>query len=130
MYAKLGRKLYFDKVTGDVIVDTGEKQGFVRQTTLEEDFSIYKVLQERVQETVGVIKLEYGQYLRDFMDCNGYRVNPETLEIEFSYPDPSIPVEDQEIIFQKPLSEEVEELKTRQDSTENALLDLLLMGGM
>jgi hypothetical protein len=105
---KVGRKIYYDKMTGCVIVDTGERFGAVRETTTEEDFQAYKALSERNPETVGMIQLEYGQYSQDFMECNGYRVNPETLEIEFSYPDPSQP---EPIIYQKPLSEEIADLK-------------------
>ena len=57
-----------------------------------------------------MIQLEYGQYAQDFATCNGYRVNPDTLELEFSYPDPSQP-EPQEPVYQKPLSEEITDLK-------------------
>ena len=107
---KIGRKIYYCKVTGDVIVDTGERAGNVRETTTEEDFQAYKALSERNPETVGMIQLEYGQYSQDFMECNGYRVNPETQQIEFSYPDPN-DLEPQEPIYQKPLSEEIADLK-------------------
>lgn len=107
---KIGRKIYYDKTTGNVLVDTGERMGAVKETTIEEDFQIYKALSERNPKTVGMIQLEYGQYSQDFMECNGYRVNPETQQIEFSYPDPSQP-EPQEPIYQKPLSEEVADFK-------------------
>ncbi|MCM3040719.1 hypothetical protein M3201_13530 [Paenibacillus motobuensis] len=85
---QIGKKIYFEKATGNVIVDTGERSGFVRETTQEEDFAAYQALAERVPDTVGCLQLEYGQYSQDFAECNGYRVNPETLELEFSYPDP------------------------------------------
>jgi len=107
---RIGRKIYYDKITGLVLADTGEKYGHVRDTTQEEDFQIYKSLSERNPETVGMIQLEYGQYAQDFRECNGYRVNPETQQIEFSYPDPD-DLELQEPIYQKPLSEEVADLK-------------------
>lgn len=125
----IGRKIYFDKPTGDVLVDTGERSGFVSKTTLEQDISTYKVLSERNRNTFDVIELEFGQYTQDFIECNGYQVNPETKELEFSYPDPN-DEDQQESVYQAPLSEEVETLKARQDATENAVLDLLIMGGM
>jgi len=106
---RVGRRIYYDAV-GNVLVDTGERQGNVRETTLEEDFQVFVALSERNPETVGVVQLEYGQYTQDFAACNGYRVNPATLELEFSYPDPSQP-EPQEPVYQKPLSEEVADLK-------------------
>lgn len=125
---KIGRKIYFDKSTGNVILDTGEMMGAVVETTVDQDFETYQALKERVRDTVGVIQLEFGQYAQDFAECNGYRVNPETLEIEFSYPDPNA-TEPQEPVYQKPLTEQVKELEKRQQIIQQALDDLLL-GGM
>lgn len=117
----IGRKIYYDKITGSVLVNTGEHSGNVRETTTEEDSRMYKTLSERNPETVGMIQLEYGQYAQDFAECNGYRVNIELLAtlpegeahkaLEFSYPDPNLPPEEQEITYKKPLSEEVADLK-------------------
>ncbi|ANB62231.1 hypothetical protein [Anoxybacteroides amylolyticum] len=124
---RIGRKIYYDKSTGNVILDTGEMMGAVVETTIDQDFEIYQTLKERVRDTVGVIQLEYGQYAEDFTQCNGFRVNPQTLELEFSYPDPTTPT--QEPVFQKPLTEQVKELEQRQQIIQKALDDLLL-GGM
>lgn len=142
---KIGRKIYFEKTTGNIIQDTGEMQGNVYETTREEDFTTYKALIERVPGTVGVIKLEYGQYQQDFERCNGYRINPDTKMIEFSYPDPNLPPEEpQKPIYQVPLSEQIKTLETallemsaisalqEQKSKENeqAILELtMLMAG-
>lgn len=112
----IGRKIYWDKVTGNVIVDTGQRSGSVRETTQEEDFATYKELAERVPEMVGMIQLEYGQYEQDFAQASGYRVNPQTKQLEFSYPDPNAP-DPEHPAFQKPLSEQVRELQE-----ENTLL--------
>ena len=124
---KIGRKIYYDKATGNVILDTGEKIGLVTETTIDQDFETYQALKERVRDTVGVIQLEYGQYAQDFAQCNGYRVNPETRELEFSYPDPNEP-ELQEPVYRKPLSEELEE--TKQAIAELTLLLTTMTGGM
>jgi hypothetical protein len=105
----VGRKIYYEKSTGNVLVDTGERSGSVIETTTVLDFESYVTLQERVPETVGIIQLDYGQFSQDFHECNGYRINPSTLEIEFSYPDPSNP--EPLPVYRKPLSEEVEKLK-------------------
>ncbi|AXM89395.1 hypothetical protein CI793_09615 [Anoxybacillus ayderensis] len=128
MIKQIGRKIYYDKTTGNVILDTGERMGAVIETTVNQDFETYQALKERVRDTVGVIQLEYGQYAQDFSQCNGYRVNPETLELEFSYPDPNA-TEPQEPVYVKPLSEQVKELEQRQQIIQQALDDLLL-GGM
>jgi len=110
---QIGRKIYFDKTTGDRLVDTGERIGNVREMTQEEDFAAYVALSERVPETVGCLQLEYGQYAQDFAECNGYQVNPQTLQLEFSYPDPNIPTP--EPVYRKPLSTEVDELKAENE---------------
>lgn len=110
---KIGRRIYYDKQTGNVILDTGEREGHVVPTTVEQDIETFKALKERVRDTFDYIELEFGQYAQDFMECNGYRVNPETKELEFSYPDPNIPPEEEQpIVYRKPLGEEVEELQT------------------
>lgn len=120
--AQIGRKLYWDKLTGNVIVDVGEMEGDVRETTIEEDYQVYKALQERVPETVGCMKFQFGQYAQDFAECNGYKVNPDTQTLEFSYPDPNIPAP-QEPVYQKPLSEKVADL-------EQAIAELSMMMAM
>lgn len=124
---RVGRKIYYDKLTGNIILDTGEMMGVVIETTIEQDFETYQVLKERVRDKVGVIQLEYGQYAEDFAQCNGYRVNPETLELEFSYPDPNKP-EPQEQVYQKPLTEQLKE--TQQAAAELTLLLATMNGGM
>ncbi len=126
---KIGRKIYYDKTTGNVILDTGEKIGAVIETTIDQDFETYQALKERVRDTVGVIQLEFGQYAEDFAQCNGYRVNPQTLELEFSYPDPNT-TEPQEPVYQKPLTEKLKEIEEKQALMQQALDDLLLGGGM
>lgn len=125
---KVGRTIFFDKETGEILVDTQEKEGFVSYKTPDYYIDRYKILIERNRETFDYIELEYGQYAQDFAECNGYRVNPETKELEFSYPDPN-EEEPQEPVYQKPLSEKVDELENRTTATEDALL-AILMGGV
>lgn len=102
---KLGRRIYYEKETGNVIKDTGDRQGIVVPTSIEQDIEAFKVLSERNRETFDVIELVYGQYAQDFAEASGYRVNPETKELEFSYPDPNEPEVEQP--YQAPLSEVV-----------------------
>lgn len=103
---KIGRRIYYDVSTGYVIVDTGERQGYVVETSVEGDIAKYKALSELVREAFDYVELEYNQYAQDFAECNGYRINPETKELEFSYPDPN-EEEPQEPVYQAPLSEVV-----------------------
>lgn len=102
---RIGRRLYFDILTGQVIQDTGESNDNVVQTTIEQDIFTFTALSERNRETFDVIELEYGQYYQDFIESISFRVNPATKELEFRYPDPNEPEEPQPYI--KPLSETV-----------------------
>src|SRR5690554_3246829 len=85
----IGRRLYYDVNTGHILIEVGERKGYVVETTVEQDIQTFKVLSARVRESFDYIQLEYGQYAQDFAESNGYRVNPATKELEFSYPDPN-----------------------------------------
>lgn len=105
----IGMKIYYDKLTGNVIVNTGERSGYVVETTIEQDFATYSALLERVPETVGMIKLEYGAYAADYEE-GGFitRIDLETMEPLFSYADPIDPETPQEP--RPALSKQVEDL--------------------
>ncbi|MCR8645577.1 hypothetical protein NV379_23340 [Paenibacillus sp. N1-5-1-14] len=106
---KIGRRIYYDLSSGNVILDTGERNGSVIETTIEQDFQNYKDLAERLPETVGFLQFNHGDLAYDFATCNGFRVDLESGAIVFSYPDLSNP--EQPPIYRKPLSQEVDELK-------------------
>jgi hypothetical protein len=126
----IGRRIYFDKQTGNVIVNTGERTGNVVETTLEQDFITYKALKEREPESVGCIEFEYGQYLTDFNTCTGYHVNLEDRSLQFSYPEPVDPDNPPaEPVYQKPLSDQVTELKEQLALMQAAMDDMILNGG-
>ncbi|MBB6637357.1 hypothetical protein [Cohnella thailandensis] len=120
---KVGRKIYYDRVTGNVLVDTGERSGEVIETTQEGDFASYGALAERIPETVGVLHLEFGQYAADFTACNGYRVDIKGEEpiLVFSYPNPSHTAEP---VYQKPLTLQVAEQQRLIDELKLSLSDL------
>lgn len=83
----IGRRIYYDKVTGEIIQDTGERSGDVVITTIDQEFVFYSKLSERVRETVGYLELEFGDYIDDFRE--GQLVLIDTVEgiPLFSYPD-------------------------------------------
>ncbi|MNI16975.1 hypothetical protein D3C73_703280 [compost metagenome] len=128
---QIGRRIYFDNTSGNVVLDTGERSGSVIETTIEQDFLTYFALSERLPETVGHIQLGYGQYAQDFIESNGVWVNPATLELEFSYPGPSDPTEPVEPEFRKPITQEVDELKEENLNLMVAITELyeLVLGG-
>jgi hypothetical protein len=124
---QIGRKIYYDITNGNVILDTGEREGWVTETSIEEDINTFTTLSERNRDTFDVIELPFGAYTQDFRDCNGHIVNLVTKEIEFSYPDPSEP--ETPTVYQKPLTQQVQELKDELAVTQKAV-DFILMGGM
>lgn len=129
---KIGRKIYFDKSTGNIILDKGEMMGSVIETSIEQDTETFVVLSERNRETFDVIELLFGQFAQDFAECNGYRVNVEFLAtltedkrheaLVFSYPDSENP--DAPPVFQKALSEQVRELRNYTQQLNDDLLAL------
>lgn len=107
---QIGRKIYYELATGNLIIDTGERSGNVIETTIEQDFAAYAALAERVPATVGMLQLEYGQYAQDFAEASSYRVDlsGEEPTLEFQYRDPE---GHPEPAYRPPLSEEVADLK-------------------
>ena len=81
---KIGRKLFYELATGNIITDTGERQGSVVATTIDQDIAVFTALSERNRDTFDYIELSFGAYAQDFAECNGYRVNLDTKAIEFS----------------------------------------------
>ena len=96
---QLGRKIYYDLLTGESILIIPEKFNGIK-TTKEQDFAIYEILSVRNPESVGLIELEYGQYSSDFQTANSVRVDLETGNLLFNYP-----------VFEQPLSVKVNNLE-------------------
>ena len=81
----IGRKVYADAFTGEILAVIPERAGSVRETTQEEDFASYIGLQGRNPESVICIQLEYGQDADKFASCYEYRVDPTTRQIVFNF---------------------------------------------
>lgn len=97
----VGRKLYYELATGDVILIVPEKHGQnAINTTKEQDFQMYDVLTVRNPDAIGLIQLEYGQYSAEFQSARSVHVNLETQELQFEYPE-----------YHPPLTVQVETLK-------------------
>jgi hypothetical protein len=63
---QIGRKIYYELATGNVILDTGERQGDVIETTEDQDWVMYAALQPYQRSAVGVLQLDFGQYADNF----------------------------------------------------------------
>jgi hypothetical protein len=120
---KIGPKVYWRKTTGEIIYITSQIESpWAVETTKEEDVNFYPQLKGYDQDQLEVLKLEFDKYTQDFQKATGYWINPETGLIEFAYPSGGGGTDP---VYQTPLTDQVSELKTRQDSTEAAMLALM-----
>ncbi|MGX8797239.1 hypothetical protein ACR6HW_14310 [Fusibacter sp. JL298sf-3] len=95
-------KIYYLKQTGEVILHIPENYNpRTKPTTREQDEAIYTPLQTYNPQEVALLELESGQYANDFLSATSYRVNLDTMVLEFSYP-----------VFNQPLTERLNQLKT------------------
>lgn len=110
----IGRKIYYELVTGDVILTVPEKHSNTAiNTTKEQDFAMYDVLAARNPKSIGVVQLDYGQYRAEFQSARSVKVDLETGGLLFEYP-----------AYEQPLTEQVKALKVQNDNliAENELL--------
>ena len=95
-YQYVGRRIYFLKENGNIIVETGEAEGNLIIIPPEKDWEIYEQLSKYTKESVDYIQLKFGEFATEFAECTSYKVNPETKELEFDYtpipPAPDVPV--------------------------------------
>jgi hypothetical protein len=119
---KIGRRIYFEIATGNIILDKGEMQGSVVATTVEQDVASFVALSERNRNSFDYLELAFGDHAQDFAECNGYRVNVATKTLEFSYPDPNAPTTPP--VYQKPLSEQVSALSEQLKSADEKYREL------
>lgn len=95
---QIGTKLYYCLLTGNVIKIIGDMQGYVRETTFDEDYEIYTELKEREKSSIGLLTFNYGEYPKLSQGSTGVMVNLETKELIFSYEElPTPPQEPTEI---------------------------------
>lgn len=128
---EIGRKVFYLISNGNIILITDQSKGLVKDSSIAEIIKEYKELAERTPESFDFIELRYGEYDEDFSIADGYRVNPETKELEFSYPDPNEPEVEQP--YQAPLSVQIERLEVKQKESDLTMLELMetvLLGGM
>lgn len=82
MYKRIGRKIYYIKSTGEVLYDTGDVEGFVIETTLEQDIKNGN-LETIPEEQIGVLELKYGEYREHFKNYNFFKVNISNNRLHF-----------------------------------------------
>ena len=117
MINQLGTKIYYCLLSGNVIKIIGDIQGYVKETTFDEDYETYSELKEREKSSIGLLQFEYGEYPKLSQGSTGVMVNLETKELIFSYEElPTLPQEPTEI----------EKLKAEQkQQNEDILMNML-----
>ena len=113
---KIGTKIYYCLLTGNVIKIIGDCQGCVRETTFDEDIEIYTELKERNKSSIGLLTFDYGEYPKLSKGSTGVMVNLKTKELIFSYEE--LPQEPQEP--QEPT--EIEKIKIEQEQQNKDIL--------
>ena len=79
----LGRKIYFNNNTGEIILITSQIDKHYIETTFEEDYNFYLQFRNYDKNVVDCIQLEYGEYDNEFNSkvCN--KVNLDTKGLIF-----------------------------------------------
>ena len=123
MIKQIGTKIYYCLLTGNVIKIIGDMMGYVKETTFDEDYEIYSELKERDKSTIGLIKLNYGEYPSLSKGSTGVSVSLKTNWLKFTYDElPPIPSEPTEIeLMQDKINQLEEEISILKSSMKEVL---------
>lgn len=127
MIKQTGTKVYYCKITGNVIKIIGDMQGYVIETTFDEDYEIYTELKERDKTSIGLIQYTYGEYPTLSINSTGCYFDLVENKLVFTYDE--IPIPPQEPILEDVVKEQGDKisiLETGLSNTEYALM----MGGL
>ena len=109
MIKQIGTKIYYCLLSGNVIKIIGDMQGYVKETTFNEDIEIYTELKERDRDSIGLLQFNYGEYPKLSQNASGAMVDLQTKELIFSYEE--LPQEPQEPTEFELMQEEIKVLK-------------------
>ena len=119
-YIYIGSRVFFLKENGNVILKTGEAEGWVNPTTVEEDFKNYTELSKYNRDVVDYIELQFGEFKTEFAECTSYRVNIQTKELEFDY----TPVPEPPDVLQTPtIHERVQTLEKNNSKQDDMIFE-------
>lgn len=121
---EIGKRIFYDTTTGGVLVNTGERSGYVVVTSPQDDIKVYKELADRVEGTYSWVDFTYGAH-REEESLGGIivRIDLETKKPVFKYPDPSgnPPIETVENPFDM-----IRELQAKVDLQDAYLVELTM----
>lgn len=74
---QIGSKIYYLISNGNVILNTGDTMGCVVETSFDEDYNNYTDLSKYAKDSIGCIKLEYGELGKLLADhkVNSFKVD-------------------------------------------------------
>lgn len=90
-YKYLGKRIYFLKENGTVILEVGEMEGWVIEPekdfdkALEEAYKYYAELSKYNKEVVDFIDLEFGEFKTEFAEMTSYKIDVATRKPVFEY---------------------------------------------
>ena len=130
MIKQIGTKIYYCLLTGNIVKIIGDMQGYVKETTFDEDIEIYTELKERDRDSIGLLQFNYGEYPKLSQNASGVMVDLETKELIFSYEElPTPPQEPTEVeLMQEKISileAENKTLKQELSITQDAINELI-----
>ena len=124
-YKYIGKRIFFLKNNGTVILEVGEMEGWVVEPekdfnkALEEAYKYYAELSKYNKEVVDFIDLEYGEYKTEFAEMTSYKIDIATRKPIFEYGEKPNP---QEI----PQTPTIHERMETQEKANKAQDDLIL----
>lgn len=86
---QIGSKIYYLISNGNVILNTGDMMGCVVETSFDEDYNNYTDLNKYAKDSIGCLKLEYGELGKLLADhkANSFKVDvsssPHKLAFEW-----------------------------------------------
>lgn len=131
-YKYLGKRIYFLKENGTVILEVGEMEGWVIEPekdfdkALEEAYKYYAELSKYSKEVVDFIDLEFGEFKTEFAEMTSYKIDIATRKPVFEYGEKPNPPE---VPVTPSLHERVGDLELGAEATQEAL-DMLLLANM
>lgn len=83
--AQIKAKVYYELLTGNVLIITPECQGSVLETTKKQDIKIYPELKGKDENEVDFIELEFGTLGSIFNNEKSYYVDIKTKKLKVDY---------------------------------------------
>ena len=87
----IGRRIFFLKENGTVILEIGEMKGWVVEPkkefneAIKEAYKYYTEITKYNKEEVDFIDLEFGEYKTEFAEMTSYKIDIATRKPKFDY---------------------------------------------